>query len=90
MADLTKQGEQGVRAHGLKKTETIIFKLIWNQRVLWAQLQRKGHTLFIIPPATKYGRFQRRNFYKVDNNAKVRGRKVDELDVMKASFGHPE
>ena len=29
-------------------------------------------------------------FYKVDNNAKVRGQKLNELDVMNASFGHPE
>ena len=54
MADLMKQGEKGVGAHGLQKTETIIiFKLIWNQGVLLAQLQRKGHTLLTILPATK-------------------------------------
>jgi len=29
-------------------------------------------------------------FYKVDNSGKVRGRKVNELDIMNASFGHPE
>ena len=53
MADLMKQGEQGVGALGLQKTETIIFKLKWNQRVLLTQLQRKGHTLPTILPATK-------------------------------------
>ena len=53
MADLTKQGEQGVGGHGLQKTETIIFKLIWNQGVLLAQLQLKGHTLLTILQATK-------------------------------------
>ena len=29
-------------------------------------------------------------FYKLDNSAKVRGQKLKELDVMNASFGHPE
>ena len=29
-------------------------------------------------------------FYKVDNSGKVRVQKLNELDVMKASFGHPE
>ena len=29
-------------------------------------------------------------FYKVDNNAKVRGQKLNELDVMNAGVGHPE
>ena len=28
--------------------------------------------------------------YKVDNNAKVRGQILNELDVMNASFGHPQ
>ena len=29
-------------------------------------------------------------FYKVDNIGKVRGQKLNELDVTNASFGHPE
>ena len=29
-------------------------------------------------------------FYKVDHNAKVRGQKLNEQDVMNASFGHPK
>ena len=29
-------------------------------------------------------------FYKVDYNAKVRGQKLNEQDVMNASFDHPE
>ena len=28
-------------------------------------------------------------FYKVDNSGKVRGQKLNELDVTNASFGHP-
>ena len=28
--------------------------------------------------------------YKVDNNAKVRGQILNELDIMNASFGHPQ
>ena len=29
-------------------------------------------------------------FYNVDNSVKVRGQKLNEVDVMNASFGHPE
>ena len=29
-------------------------------------------------------------FYKVDNNAKVRGQKLNEQDIMNARFGLPE
>ena len=29
-------------------------------------------------------------FYKVDNSGKVRGQKLNEPDVMNASFGHAE
>ena len=29
-------------------------------------------------------------FYNVDNSVKVRGQKLNELDLMNASFGHPE
>ena len=60
MADLMKQGEQGVGAHGLQKTETTIFKLIWNQGALLALFQRKGHTLLTILPAN-----YRRNFFGI-------------------------
>ena len=28
--------------------------------------------------------------YKVDNSGRVRGQKLNKLDVMNASFGHPE
>ena len=91
MADLMKQGEQGIGALGLQKTETIIFQLNWNQRVLLTQLQRKGHILLFYQQENKV--FYRRNvfgFYKVDNSGRVRGQKQNELDVMNASLGHPE
>ena len=63
MADLMKQGEKGVGALGLQKTETIIFKLNWNQRVLLTQLQRKGHILLFYQQENKV--FYRRNVFGI-------------------------
>ena len=82
-----KLGEMGVGANGLHKTQSIIFKLIWNQRVLFAQSQETYSSYY----STSYKlRFFHPHglteFYKVDNNAKVNGQKLNELDAMKACF----